>query len=60
VRAPIGRTILAGIAALPYLFFEFFTPFNLLHEPVGLVVIELGFWAVVALAAGFTLTWVME
>ncbi|MFB3818444.1 MAG: hypothetical protein ACE147_12320 [Candidatus Methylomirabilales bacterium] len=59
----IGRRALRMallLLVLPYLFFEFFTPFNQLHEPVGLVIIELAFWGVVALAEGFTLAWLME
>lgn len=45
---------------MTFLFWEFFTPFNQLGEPLGLIAIELGFWAVIALADGFTLSAIME
>ena len=35
---------------LTFLFWEFFTPFNQLGEPLPLIAVELSFWAVVALA----------
>lgn len=38
------------IWSLSCVFFEFLGPFNLLGEPLGLVALELGFWAVAALA----------
>ena len=42
---------LAGLVfVLSYVFFEFFTPFNLFWEPLPLIGLELVFWAVVALA----------
>jgi hypothetical protein len=42
---------LAGLVfVLCYVFFEFFTPFNLFWEPLPLIGVELAFWAVVALA----------
>jgi hypothetical protein len=45
-----GRLALT-IWALSCLFFEFLGPFNLLREPIGLVALELAFWAVMAIAA---------
>jgi hypothetical protein len=45
---------------LSYLFFEFFTPFNQLHEPLPLVALELAFWALAAFAEAFTLAWLIE
>jgi hypothetical protein len=33
-----------------YLFWEFFTPFNLFGEPVDLILCELAFWLVIAFA----------
>ena len=45
-----GRLTLI-IWALSCLFFELFGPFNLLGEPLGLVALELAFWAVMAVAA---------
>lgn len=40
---------------MTFLFWEFFTPFNQLGEPLPLIGIELCFWAVVALAESFAL-----
>ncbi|AEG70237.1 hypothetical protein [Ralstonia solanacearum] len=45
---------------LSYLFFEFFTPVNLLGEPLMLVLAELGFRAVIALAQACVIAAVME
>ncbi|KAF3461999.1 hypothetical protein ACQCP0_11670 [Ralstonia pseudosolanacearum] len=51
----------AGLTfVLSYLFFEFFTPFNLLGEPLVLVLAELGFWAVIAAAQAWVIAAVME
>jgi hypothetical protein len=36
-------------------FWEFFTPFNQLGEPVPLIALELVFWAVVAVAESFAI-----
>lgn len=41
--------------ALTFLFWEFFTPFNQLGEPLPLIAVELTFWAVVALAESFAI-----
>ena len=38
------------VFVLSYLFFEFFTPFNLFWEPLPLVAVQLVFWAVTASA----------
>ncbi|MFO8082017.1 MAG: hypothetical protein R6V07_17185 [Armatimonadota bacterium] len=48
------------IFAMVYLFWEFFTPFNMFGEPVLLTLLELSFWAVVAFAEAFALVAVME
>lgn len=43
-----------------YLFWEFFTPYNLFGEPFGLILLELCLWAIVAAAESFTIVAVME
>jgi hypothetical protein len=48
------------VFAMTFLFWEFFTPFNQLGEPLILIAAELGFWAVIALADGFAIAAVME
>jgi hypothetical protein len=48
------------VFAMTFLFWEFFTPFNQLGEPLGLIAIELVFWALIALADGFTISAIME
>jgi len=48
------------IFLLSFLFWEFFTPFNQFGEPLGLIAIELCFWAVIALADGCAIAMVME
>lgn len=45
-----GTWRLAVVIWLACAFFEFLAPVNLLGEPAGLVALELGFWAVAALA----------
>jgi hypothetical protein len=40
---------------LSYLFFEFFTPFNMFSEPIPLIGLELTFWAIIALSEAFTI-----
>ncbi|HED30665.1 MAG TPA: hypothetical protein ENN50_03025 [Prosthecochloris aestuarii] len=45
---------------MTYLFWEFFTPFNQFGEPLQLIAIELVFWAVIAVAEGTSIAWVME
>lgn len=43
-----------------FLFWEFFTPFNLLGEPLHLIFLELVFWAAIALAEAFTIVAIIE
>lgn len=43
------------IWALMALHFEFHTPFNMFGEPIALVAVELGFWAIVLLVHGMAL-----
>lgn len=45
---------------LSFLFWEFFTPFNLFGEPPVLISLELVFWAAIALAESLTIAAVME
>jgi hypothetical protein len=40
---------------MTFLFWEFFTPFNQLGEPLPLIAIELVFWATIALAEAFAI-----
>jgi len=54
-----GRLTLT-IWALSCLFFEILGPFNLLGEPFGLLALELGFWAVMALAAAAVIVAILE
>jgi len=52
---------LAGLRFfLTYLFWEFFTPFNLFGEALLLILLELSFWALIALAEAFAIAAVME
>lgn len=55
-----GLRFSALLYAVAYVFWEFFTPFNLLGEPLPLVALELLFWAVVAAAEGFTIAALLE
>ena len=48
------------VFVMTFLFWEFFTPFNLFGEPIGLIAVELLFWALIALAAGFSISAIME
>lgn len=48
------------IWGLACLFFEFLGPFNLLGEPLGLVILELGFWAVMALVESTVIVFLLE
>lgn len=41
-------------------FWEFFTPFNQLGEPLGLIAIELCFWALIAIVDGLAISVIME
>lgn len=50
----------ALIFFLSFLFWEFFTPFNQFGEPVPLILLELMFWAAIALAEAFVIAAVIE
>jgi hypothetical protein len=58
VRRSLSFALLVFL--MTFLFWEFFTPFNQFGEPVGLIAIELCFWAIIALADGFTISTIME
>jgi hypothetical protein len=45
---------------MTFVFWEFFTPFNQLGEPIGLIAIELCFWALIAVADGLAISVIME
>lgn len=45
---------------MTFLFWEFFTPFNLFGEPLVLIGLELAFWTVVAFSEGLALAGVSE
>ena len=47
-----GITFAAILWALMALYFEFHAPFNMFHEPVFLVLLELVFWIIVLLVEG--------
>ena len=44
------------IFVMTFLFWEFFTPFNLFGEPLHLIALELVFWACIALADGLAIS----
>ncbi len=48
------------VFVMTFLFWEFFTPFNQLGEPLGLIALELVFWALIALADGFAISAITE
>jgi len=51
----------AGLTfALSFLFFEFFTPVNMFGEPLILVLAELSFWAIIALAEACVIAAILE
>jgi hypothetical protein len=50
-----GLRFSALVFVMTFLFWEFFTPFNLFGEPLRLIVLELLFWALIALADGLTI-----
>ena len=59
----IGRRAIrlaALVFVLSFLFWEFFTPFNQLGEPLPLIALELGFWATIAAGEAFTIAAVCE
>ena len=45
---------------MTFMFWEFFTPFNQFGEPLALVALELGFWAIIALAEAFVIAAILE
>lgn len=45
---------------LSFLFFEFFTPFNMFGEPISLLVLESIFWAAIAIAEALAIATVYE
>lgn len=55
-----GLSFALLVFVMTFVFWEFFTPFNQFGEPLGLIVIELVFWALIALADSFAITAVME
>jgi hypothetical protein len=50
----------ALVFGLSFLFWEFFTPFNQLGEPLPLIGLELVFWAAIAFAESVVIAAVME
>lgn len=58
VRRALSFALLVFL--MTFLFWEFFTPFNQFGEPLGLIALELCFWAVIALADGFVISALME
>ena len=50
----------ALVFVLCFLFWEFFTPFNMFGEPVSLIALELVFWAAIAIAEAFVIAAVAE
>lgn len=52
---------LAGMVFfMGFLFWEFFTPFNLFGEPLRLIALELVFWAIIAVAEAFVIVGIIE
>ena len=43
-----------------FLFWEFFTPFNMFGEPVILIIIELIFWGLIAFSEAFVLAVILD
>jgi hypothetical protein len=50
-----GLRFSALVFVMTFLFWEFFTPFNLLGEPLQMIALELLFWGFIALADGLTI-----
>jgi hypothetical protein len=48
------------VFGLSFLFWEFFTPFNMFGEPLPLIGLELVFWALIALAEAFVIAAISE
>lgn len=61
-RGVIRRGLAFGalVWGVVYVFWEFFTPFNMLGEPLYMTAVELVFWAVVACAEGLAIAAVVE
>ena len=57
---PRALRVAALVFLLSFLFWEFFTPFNLFAEPPILIGLELTFWAIIALVEAFAIAGVME
>jgi hypothetical protein len=55
-----GMRMAILIFLLVFLFWEFFTPFNQFGEPLPLIGLELLFWAIIALADGFVIAFIIE
>jgi hypothetical protein len=55
-----GLSFALVVFLMTFLFWEFFTPFNMFGEPLGLIALELCFWAVIALADGLVISAIME
>ena len=55
-----GVRMALTIFLLVFLFWEFFTPFNQFGEPLPLIGLELLFWALIALADGLSIAFIME
>jgi hypothetical protein len=55
-----GLSLALLVFLMTFLFWEFFTPYNQLGEPLKLIVLELLFWALIAFADGFAIAAVME
>lgn len=50
----------ALIFFLSFVFWEFFTPFNQFGEPFFLIVLELMFWAMIAISEAFAIACIIE
>ena len=48
------------VFVMTFLFWEFFTPFNMFGEPLSLLALELVFWACIAVGDGLAIAAVME
>jgi hypothetical protein len=61
-QGTIARTLRLSMLVffLSFLFWEFFTPFNLFGEPLPLIGLELVFWATIAFAEAFVIALVLE
>lgn len=55
-----GLSFALLVFVMTFGFWEFFTPFNLFGEPFGLIVLELAFWALIAIADGLSISAIME